>query len=85
MTSHSPQARINIKDGQRLDLQSSNGKTNIHVGYANSAPSYHKMSLEEYQKMSFVPTKENPEKRQQSEQEQAALRDWHQGKCFVVI
>lgn len=56
---------------------------NIQVGYANSAPSYHKMSLEEYQKMSFVPTKDHSTKKQQSEQEQAASRDWHQGKCFV--
>ena len=56
---------------------------NIQVGYANSAPSYHKMSLEEYQKMSFVPTKDHSTKKQQSEQEMATLRDWHQGKCLV--
>jgi hypothetical protein len=56
---------------------------NIQVGYANSAPSYHKMSLEEYQKTSFVPTKGNSAKKQQSEQEQATLRDWHQGTCRV--
>lgn len=82
MTSHSSQATINIKGGQSSDLQSSNDNMNT-VGYANSAPSYHKMSIEEYQKMSFVPTEENLAKKQHPEQEQAALRNWRQGECFV--
>jgi len=30
--------------------------------------------------MSFVPTKDHSTKKQQSEQEQAASRDWHQGQ-----
>jgi len=37
------------------------------------------MSVEEYQKMSFVPTKANLEKRR-LEEEQAALRSQQQGK-----
>ena len=83
MTFHSSQATINIKDGQRLDLRPSTDKMNTQVGYASSAPSYHEMSIEEYQKMCFVPTKRNSANKQQSEQEQATLQGWHQGKCSV--
>jgi hypothetical protein len=52
---------------------------NMNVGVPSSTPSYHKMSLEEYQKMNFVPTKANLEKRR-SEEEQAALQSQQQGK-----
>lgn len=52
---------------------------NINVGVPNFAPSYHKMSVEEYKEMSFVPTKANLEKRR-LEQEQAALQSQQQGK-----
>lgn len=46
---------------------------NMNVGAPNFVSTYHKMTLEEYQKMSFVPTKANLEKRR-LEQESAALQ-----------
>lgn len=49
-----------------------------NVGNPNYAPTYHKMNLEEYKKMSFVPTKANLEKRR-LEQEQAASQDQQSG------
>jgi hypothetical protein len=51
----------------------------MNVGVPNSVSTYHKMSLEEYQKMSFVPTKANVEKRR-LEQEKAAIENQPQGK-----
>ncbi|KZM28394.1 uncharacterized protein EKO05_0004880 [Ascochyta rabiei] len=50
---------------------------NMNVGSPNSVSSYHRMTLEEYQKLSYVPTRANLEKRQ-LEQDQAALQDQQQ-------
>ena len=54
----------------------------MNVGAPNFVPSYHKMSVEEYRNMSFVPTKANLEKRR-LEQEEAALQDQQQSKRIV--
>lgn len=51
----------------------------MNVGVPNSVSTYHKMSLEEYQRMSFVPTKANVEKRR-LEQGQTATKNQLQGK-----
>lgn len=51
----------------------------MNVGVPNSVSTYHKMSLEEYQKMSFIPTEENLDKRG-LEQGQAAMQSQPQGK-----
>lgn len=55
----------------------------MNVGIPNQAPSYHKATVEDYQRMSFVPTKANLEKRH-LEEEQAALQDRRQGKRSVL-
>jgi hypothetical protein len=52
---------------------------NMNVGVPNSAPSYHKMTVEEYKERTFVPTKANLEKRR-LERERAALKQ--QSMCF---
>lgn len=45
-----------------------------------NAPSYHKMTIEEYKDMSLVPTKANLERRR-LEREQAALQ---QGRYMIM-
>lgn len=51
---------------------------NMNVGVPNSAPSYHKMNVEEYNKKSFVPTKGNLEKRR-LEEAKATLQSQQRG------
>ena len=55
---------------------------NMNLGIPNSAPTYRKATLEEYQRSSFIPTKANLEK-QRLGHEQTELQDRHQGKQNV--
>ena len=52
----------------------------MNVRVPNSVPSYHKMTVEEYKDMSFVPTKANLEKRR-LEHAKATSPSQQQGRC----